>query len=378
MFDEIHNGSSIRSIMSKVCSQWNNRAETRSIGITATPSELFYKEKWQICPLFLPTNYSGLRFYNGHQLPTLNPSTTIEGPMVLPIEETIPELEPFLTQYGRGLESVFEEEENFWTANKIHYAKHKFFSKIDASLPWTELPFTAKSFIRSEHVEFRRSFADAVARMYKRLAQPDSPIVFFRPFRKTTNCNALHKELLMQAAMDKHDVLTYYGELPQQFRSSTRKYTLKEVLIDRYVCGDNGNYCLILACSGRARMGDSFPSECKYYIDLYEVSATWNTVLQATYGRACGIGKKSVCYFSRQYCNSLSDFIDRECVSATAGELTVNRIVGGRRIKKFGLRDELIEANGSPAKSHRGRKPSTASFSFDENYLMKLNWKKKS
>ncbi len=61
--------------------------------------------------------------------------------------------------------------------------------------------------------------------------------------------------------------------------------------------------------TSKARMGDQFPSDVRYFIDLSTKSSDLNSLLQGLVGRACGYGKNSLVILSNANHRLLKQFV---------------------------------------------------------------------
>ena len=78
-------------------------------------------------------------------------------------------------------------------------------------------------------------------------------------------------------------------------------------------------------------------------MDLVNDSITWDAIMQSTIGRSQGIGKNSVCFFRKTYCQALLNFINNGCYDEA---------------KKFGSRSEYVDSNGQARRRGRPAKHS--------------------
>ena len=294
--DEIHWGSASKSIMAS----WQASLEgyrSRRIGISATPSETWGSYQWVVVPMFVPPTYQGITSYNGIQLPTLDghivPIQRIES-----VEEHFPKLNLDVC-LARGKQYLHPSQ--WYEANSEH-----------SDELWGCMSEEEREGITRRHKLMQRRWAKQIFSIFHELATDDYPIVFLRPFSTIAPCQLLY-DYIENWQDDEHQVLKYFGSpLSPVFGEGHTQKTLKEVLIDEYVL--RHRKCLVLASSGRSRMGDSYPPQCATYIDLAQgVQSDWNTILQGTVGRSQGNFKNSTCYLRQEVASKLKHFIDNGC-----------------------------------------------------------------
>lgn len=292
--DEMHIGSQVDSILDK----WENKFKEnhpgvalRHIGISATPSEV-WATTWGRVRLWLPDDYLGLPCYNGDWLPTISGNRP-KLPEIASVEETFPE----------------------FNLDRKMFTDRDYFAKA------VGLETASLQTKRESHEEHRQKFAEAIYKIYKKSVTKEYSIFFLRPFSKVDDCRELYNRLqdLSQAEGNKYEILRYFDtKLDDVFggrSSKTEPRTLRQVLIEEYV--QKGRFCMVLAAQGRSRQGDSFPRQCRHFMDLMEDSVGWDSMVQSTFGRSMGLGgKKSICYFPSHYINNhktgLQKFIDSE------------------------------------------------------------------
>lgn len=285
----------------------------REIAVTATNSESSASDKMvPICQWISPV-YSGIIMYNGKSLPTIN-NVPIRPPEFKALGDVFP-----------AFESCLDTE--LYT-DRAHFLDSR-----------PELGNDDEK-VASAHAKYRQKFARGVADIYVKLAtEEDYPIIFLRPFKECKDCETLledlEKDLAKRGLASTHHVLKYFGDLEKEKFGDglkTPSRTIKEYLIDEYV-SKRGAFCIVIAAQ-RGSYSESFPAECKYYIDMFEDRGTWNTGMQTTWGRAQGHGKKSVCLFQRGYVKTIDEFIENGCFSAT---------------KRFGSREKPPGGRGRPS-----------------------------
>ena len=310
--DEIHFGSGRLGVADRLEGEWvrkNNDKDItmRRVGITATWSELAGVPHWMKIPLWTPTYYRGITKYNKLELPTLS----TERPPIQEfqsIEESFPHFMEHLNL------NRFVELEAFYPTSKA-------FQEYGGR-PFVTLRHHEQMQVQTEHMHYQYEFTKAFYQIYKSCVSKEFPIMFARPFSTTAPCRLLLSMLESLAAeydeKEEYTILRYFDpSLPDVFGHNSKKTqprTLKEVLIDEYVNAVGPQrFCLVMAAKGRSRMGDSYPRQCKYYLDLVESSWSWNAMQQSTTGRSQGMHKESVCLFRKSYCDEVLGFIKNDC-----------------------------------------------------------------
>lgn len=327
--DEIHYGSEKNGIADRLegsaildaCAAENIDptvlGSIRCMGVTATPSEVIGAKNWIKVPMWVPLNYQGVTTYNGESLPTISgerPSVQ----KIVAIEDAFPALAKYLDT------SLWKNQGDFYAS----LGKRKVYEELDSR---------EKKQVAEFHMEYKEGCARALYDAYVSSVTRSHGIFFARVFKENKYNEELMQHLKKVHAENGNDpdyqFLKYFGELsPEIFGDggiNRFDRTIKEVLLDRYVSKDQ--YCMVIAGSGRSRMGDSYPRQCANYMDWVEHSVTWNAIMQSTFGRSQGFGKQSTCYFQRAYAEELKAFLESGCVD--------------RRLKrkKFGPRTEYGE-----------------------------------
>lgn len=290
--DEIHHGNGVGSMLDKTLEKFqeeNPGVLARQIGVTATPAELLSQNKWTLVRMWMPDKgYMGITKYCGMELPTISGKRP-------PVQKFLCVEDEFPNDDGYEDTKAYED---------ITYFADK--RELDLEDPWT----------LEAHMEYKSGFADWVFAAYHDSVDYKHPIFFLRPFRTVENCRDLLGRLTAickkRNLEESHRFLPYFDTpLHKMFGPSTRRRTLREVLIDNFIRAKT--YCLVIATDGRSNMGDSFPAECGYYMDLFDDRGNWDIFVQSTAGRSGGFGKDSTCYFRRGYWKWLTQFIVNDC-----------------------------------------------------------------
>lgn len=295
IIDESHFGSGVNQLQEK----WENGdldtdsikeyfPKYRRICVSATLSEQMCQEAislWSLVPMWVPKTYNGPTKYLGVSLKRL------PG-----VEERLPEIVPYNEFFsGHGIELDYP-------------AYHSSIKEVDG---------------QANPKAVRKKFISNFARVFVQFTTKKHPVMFCRPSRGDMAVSkelaaGLKEELERLDLSDEYHVLDNVGFLERQrfFKKGSRglkrtvKRTLKEILKEDFI--DNGLKVIVVNDS-RSTMGDSYPKECKYFIDFTNEPGTWNSELQGTFGRSCGNDKESVCLFGPDYTKSLIGFLARGC-----------------------------------------------------------------
>jgi hypothetical protein len=305
--DEIHVGSGVNSVANKIKQELDlNCSDTITIGVTATPSELEGQAGWLMVDSTLNNDYSGPSYYAGGSLKKLNgdiPST----PIVKSIEDF-----PF----PNGRYNIKDYQEDFTGRKNNKYKDIKKFYdyfKTPAERPFDKLSKNQMANLIEEHEEYKNELAIKIIHFCKETITLENNILFLRLHGNNEDCNDLRTRMERFLDNKNYDCFAYYSEIEQpEITDVEEGITVKEYLLQNYV-GKN-RFCLILASSGRARMGDSFPKQCATFIDFFQPDKDgvhMNTILQGTLGRACGIGKNSTCYFWEGVVKIIENYINK-------------------------------------------------------------------
>lgn len=332
--DEMHFGSSEYGEINRWLDTYrkvNPDVKVREIGITATPGEALGSGNWVRVNSFISENYCGLTTYHGEKLVTIS-GRQVKIQEFKVIEDEFPEIEAYLEmrsfKYLRYFVNVGNDSKKKINPDDFSPRERKH---------WMDM-----------HQEYKQEFAENIVQIYKSLVTPEFPIAFIRPFQQNIFCQELFD--LMQEHLgddlDEYNLLKYFGEKDDKFGNNRRgeERTIKEVLVDSYVKSP-GRFCLVITGSGRSRMGDSYPPQCKHFIDLSESIFHWDTHIQGTSGRSQGFNKQSICFFKRNYVASFKKFLENGCYDKS---------------KRLNHRTDYNGGNG------RGRPSSYSSITFDD------------
>lgn len=270
--DECHEGQETKGFIDKQEQAYYENVNYIHVTISASPDEHIAaaqaeQYKCRIVKQYVPCSYVGLSYYAGYRLPTM------PG-----YKERVPKT---------------------WDV-------FRHFPNLQTDLDPTR--FVAAMNGAGEDKAYMDKFADDIVSIIKKC---DTKVFFIRPFPNNKYACEVLSKMMADRLGDDMDVLPYYGNLdPKKFggtRGTGDRRTIKEVIMDQYVA--RNRKVVVVSCY-RSRRGDSYPKECKFFMDLTLDSVTWNTFIQSTFGRACGHNKDSVCIFRPEYLASLTKLLD--------------------------------------------------------------------
>jgi hypothetical protein len=275
----------------------------REIPISATPTEVATKYKYAVCPLWVnETQGQWIGKFNGRTLPTLSGNAT-KPPTILALEDEFPQLIPFLSNMKKGYNLCRD-----------------------------------------------TNFVRELSNIFSQIVTPERNCIFVRPDSRVAPCqrflSTIHK------LNTKFESIKYFGCLDKSLfgGGKTKHKTLKEVLLDNYK--DQNRYGLIITSSGRSKYGDSFPNIVGNYFDFYNPrSFNWESLRQATIGRACGFGKQSVVYLRKWLVEEWTKYFKDGCLD--------HRLNGRMEAPRA---DHEMRLNQG---KKRGRRPTTLTITFD-------------
>jgi hypothetical protein len=239
--------------------------QVKAIGLSATPFELHSLQRvWKVFQRLGPT-YRGFNDFGGKPI---DPSVRIQPPSSLSVTKAALQFKiPFLQKvnasaYSRG--TSFQS----W-AKKIRYAG-----------TW---------------VQYRQDCVKAIRDLVKALIQNPGPQMDGNPAAvgiclRAINDNDHAEQLLADLNLPSNliEVVRFYGVGGQGM-------TVKQVIANRK--RPDLPYLFMVT---KARMGDQFPSDVQYFIELSQKASDLNALLQGLVGRACGYGKNSLVILSDQ------------------------------------------------------------------------------
>ena len=290
--DECHHGSKKDSVLDRKIRELNGRLG--QVAISATPAELTSdktKYDWQPIQLWIDESYVGPRHWNGCKLP------------VMPgYKEKLPDCH----EITKGLLS------NGFDREEIDILlSPKAFGDIEEYA--SNFYFTGN--VDRAWIQFRHDFAAAVYKIFDRLCdQPECRrAACFRLFR--TNNDTIELVKLLHDIDSDLKVIQFYGK-------HTERRPIREICYEVF----REHKRTLILVTGHARMSDSFPRECGVFLDLTERGSTHTSVVQGTFGRACGHNKKSLVLLRDVLYDELNEFLNNKS--------RIRNVVTGRITRK--------------------------------------------
>lgn len=331
--DEIHWGQDVNGVSHKMDKDYEDKIV--QFGISATPSEQLAQTKdsdsqWVRIPAYVDKNYTGPRRWMGMELPSVDDT----------YEEVLPQLHSHLDFFGRLEMDTTAFKANFqcfrnpeeW-AEKSNGGVHPSPATMKAAQKWCEAAVDAL-------------IAD-LRTVYKK--RPGG--VFLRILNNTPMTKWIIKRIEgVEPPLNIHaKIIHFYNEKKggRQSRLSVKE-TIKKALGGK----KDANYLVIAVA--KARMGDSFPTSCRTFIDLTRGNDShFNAMCQGTYGRACGYNKQSLVVLSNVFAERMRRFLANGCshIGKRCGRKYSTRVHAdhvhgpGRISKQFVLYAELCKGD---------------------------------
>jgi hypothetical protein len=245
-----------------------NRHDRAFIGLSATPYELHDIDAvWEV-KQYLTSAYSGFNYFGGEVIDT---EADVSPPRTVSFAELASEISvPFLKNVSLQA----------YDANPNRF--QRFAKEIDFK----------ESQDRYRH-ELERALATAILSIAKQGGS--STGICLRLF----NNNARSEQLLRKLGLpkDKIEVIEYYG-------ADYRGKSVKRAILER----QRKDLPFLIAVTNRARMGDAFPGQVKWFLEFSKKAANLNALLQGLLGRACGYGKDSTVVMSNENAALVEDY----------------------------------------------------------------------
>jgi hypothetical protein len=263
----------------------------RFVGTSATPYELGgIANVWQV-HMQLGTNYRGFNWFNGRKI---DPTATIQPPRMSTFAEmATPVGNPFL----RRLRSDA-------------YKHPKKFSQ------WAKRNGYAGS-----HAAYRASVEKALRDLLIYLVkegekQSGGPVgVCVRVFPDNQLTNRVLTSLNLPSSLIENVI--WFGD-------DNRGRNIRDAIRSR----QHRAKSFLVVVSAKARMGDAFPAQVRYFVDLTQRSTTQNALLQGLLGRACGYNKNTHVIMSDENTQSARAIANGVPYALTPSKNTT--MVGGR------------------------------------------------
>lgn len=313
LMDESHWGQDVESPAARMEREFEGRI--MQIGISATPSEQMANRAWQRILAYIERGYVGPRKWCKVALPCVDDS-----------KEVLPELYSFGEFFQRAIIEVadFKDKWNLayntakWEEDNESVATHQ---AIEA----------AKVYLKKEIKRLGECLVDAFKR------RPSG--IFLRSGMNNAMTQYVVEEL-RKGAIKEGCVIPFFGNNKRSKSGINKRAAERSVKeeIKNATEGKNVNYLVI--ATAKARMGDSFPSSCRTFIDLTNgKNADFCAMAQGTYGRACGYHKDSVVILSADFKRRMQTFVENGCEWwGKAGQISGKPNARTRKSRPDGLR----------------------------------------
>lgn len=236
----------------------------KAIGLSATPFELHSLQRvWKVFQRLGPT-YRGFNDFGGEPI---DRTVWIQPPNSLSVTDAAAQFNiPFLQKVNA---SAYSRSTSFQSwANKIRYAG-----------TW---------------IQYREDCVTAIRDLVVALIQNGGQQGEGGPAAvgiclRAINDNDHTEQLLADLYLPGHliEVVRFYG-------TGGQGMTVKQVIAQR----KKPHLPYLFMVTSKARMGDQFPSDVQYFIELSQKASDLNALLQGLVGRACGYGKNSLVILS--------------------------------------------------------------------------------
>jgi hypothetical protein len=272
----------------------------KAIGLSATPFEVHALQRvWTVFQR-LGSGYRGFNDFGGQPI---DPTVKIAPPNTLSISDAA-------TQYGIPFLRM---------VNPSAYARARSFTS-----------FVGRTGYSGSWYQYQQQCVDAVRDLVLALASAGDPVgICLRAINDNGSTEQLLSDLRLPA--NTIEVVKFYG-------SGGQGMTVKQAIAAR----QRPDLPYLFLVTSKARMGDQFPSDVRYFIDFSQRASDLNSLLQGLVGRACGYGKQSTVILSdhnngvlEQYVATHGDYVTKpsrhSIVAGGAGsldfrrQLTVNR-----------------------------------------------------
>jgi hypothetical protein len=239
----------------------------KAIGLSATPFELHSLQRvWKVFQRLGPT-YRGFNDFGGRPI---DPSVRIQPPDSLSVTDAAAQFKiPFLQRVNA---SAYSRSTSFQSwAKKISYTG-----------TWMQY--------RQDCVKAIRELVMALIQNGGQNGQDSGPPPVGICLR-AINDNDHTEQLLADLNLPNHliEVVRFYG-------TGGQGMTVNQVIAQR----KKPHLPYLFMVTSKARMGDQFPSDVQYFIELSQKTSDLNALLQGLFGRACGYGKNSLVILSDQ------------------------------------------------------------------------------
>ena len=280
-----------------------NRSDVSELGCSATPypsAEVFHTIRH-----YLAEGYHGYNFYRGEPI---DPSVTCTTPRVMSFEDAA-----LMT----GLPLQFFSRRALNTENGFLALRRRVEKKGD------ELPV-------DDWAEYQEWFLDQLFQLINWCLIYDNPLNGQGLCLRLINNNDRMSELLKAVQEGEHecfcdpdiDIIPYFGEMGQG--------AIKDVLAARGHPSPDKKFLLVVTAG--ARMADSIPKECAYFIETADNITTHSAEVQGLIGRSCGHGKNSLVFTSTKVAESMKIFVQSQGLYHKTVIGGTTQLKGGGRI----------------------------------------------
>lgn len=238
------------------------------IGLSATPYELHDIEAvWEV-KQYLTSAYSGFNYFGGA---VIDAQADVSPPRTMSFAHLATELDiPFLAKVSL----------------QAYDADPHQFDRFARQVGFTE-----------SQERYRREVEKALSATILKLAERDGGVmgVCLRLFNNNSRSHRLLSNLDLPA--DKIEVIEYFGA---EYRGKSVKRAIRQ--------RSRKELPFLIAVTSRARMGDAFPNEVKWFLEFSKKASNLNALLQGLLGRACGYGKQSAVVMSAENAALVDDY----------------------------------------------------------------------
>jgi hypothetical protein len=263
----------------------------RFVGTSATPYELGGIDNvWQVY-MQLGSNYRGFNWFNGRKI---DPTVTIQPPKMSTFAEMAA---PVKNAFLHSLRSdIYKNRKNFdrWAKKAGYTASHS-------------------TYRANAEAAIRDLLIYLVNEGEKQTGGPVGVCVRLFPD------NELTQRVLTGLKLPSNLIenVVWFGD-------DNSGHNIRDAIRSR----QHQMKSFVVVVSAKARMGDAFPAQVRYFVDLTQRSMTLNALLQGLLGRACGYNKDTHVIMSDENTKSARSIADGVPYPITPSKNTT--MVGGR------------------------------------------------
>jgi hypothetical protein len=239
----------------------------KAIGLSATPFELHALQRvWTVFQRLGPS-YRGFNDFGG--LP-IDSSVRIQPPDMLSMSDAA-------VQFGIPFLNM---------VSSMAYARRRSF-----------ISFAGRTGYQGTWAQYQQACVQAVRDLVLALARQREPVgICLRAINDNDRNEQLLSDLRLPAQVI--EVVKFYG-------AGGKGMTVKQVIAAR----QRPDLPYLFLVTSKARMGDQFPSDVRYFIDFSQRASDLNALLQGLVGRACGYNKRSTVILSDHNAQVLNRFV---------------------------------------------------------------------